>query len=162
TITKIVHNAETLVSNMSEIIWAMNSGFDTLESLIAYSRRYASQYLNTHDIMLDFRIEGDIRNIPMTGEQRRNVFLIIKEALHNTVKHAQAEKVKIEFNNTKELRITIHDNGTGFPDTGNILGNGLNNMKSRIEKLSGKITYKNDNGAKIQLTIPNLNKETKI
>lgn len=151
---KIVSHTQNLVSNMSEIIWAMNAGFDTYESLVAYTRRFASQYLEEHEIALDFKSPKEIEDFTLTGEKRRNIFLIVKEALHNTVKYAQATKVKIEFIPNGAIDIKIQDNGIGFPSEDSVLGNGLKNMKIRAGNLNGEVDYKNDNGAIVHIRIP--------
>jgi len=150
---KIVNNAQTLVSNMSEIIWAMNAGFDTLDNLVAYSRRFAFEFLEDHDIKLEFNVDDKIEGISLTGEQRRNIFLVIKEALNNTVKHAQASYVKIKFEVSDNLAIHISDDGIGLKKE-NSLGNGLNNIKKRIVLLNGKTTFQSKNGTHINITIP--------
>ncbi len=50
----------------------------------------------------------------VSGEFRRNIFLSIKEILHNIVKHAQANHVSIKIKIDGGLYITIHDDGIGF------------------------------------------------
>jgi signal transduction histidine kinase len=148
---------------MSEIIWAMNAGFDTLESLIAYSRRFASEYLADHEIKLDFDVEGDIHMVTITGEKRRNIFLVIKEALHNAVKYAQAKQVKLHFENKESLHILIKDDGVGMEKEKDFeLGNGIKNMKSRVKNLNGDIEFINDNGLAIKIVIPIHEKEASI
>src|SRR5690606_22154964 len=71
-IKSIAEQSNTLVTNMSEIIWALNSRFDTTENLIGYLRRYIVEYLEEHRIPYDLNIENDITDIPVTGEKRRN------------------------------------------------------------------------------------------
>ncbi|HHH52692.1 MAG TPA: hypothetical protein ENK91_03470, partial [Bacteroidetes bacterium] len=153
-IHKIVDHAQNLVTNMSEIIWAMNAGFDTLDSLIAYSRRYANEYLTEHNIKLKFETKGKTSDIQLSGEKRRNIFLIIKEALHNIVKHAEASETKILFDINNHLNIMIEDNGNGFENTNSQLGNGIKNMRIRSDKLNGNIAFENNEGLKIEMTIP--------
>jgi len=152
-IQKIVNHTQNLVTNMSEIIWAMNSGFDTLDSLIAYTRRYANEYLLEHELKLYFKINGNTKGIKLSGEKRRHLFLIIKESLHNVVKHADASNVEINFEVNDNLNIIIKDNGKGINNE-NLLGNGLKNMKNRIEKINSKIEFINNNGTSIKLSIP--------
>ena len=52
----------------------------------------------------------------VSGEFRRNVYLTVKEALHNIVKHSGASKVDIRVEAGKQLFISIHDNGKGFDE----------------------------------------------
>ena len=140
-ITRILDQSQTLVSNMSEIIWAMNAGFDTLENLVIYSRRYAREFLDTHGIDLKFEVQGMSESIGLSGEKRRNIFLVIKEALHNAVKHSNATIITISFYVTVDnLQLKVTDNGIGLNQEANENGNGLQNMKSRIESLGGDCT----------------------
>ncbi len=154
-LNKIVQNSQSLVSNMSEIIWAMNAGFDTLRNLIAYSRRFAFEYLEPYDVKLSFNVEGDISDIELTGEKRRNLFLIIKEALHNTVKYSKSKKASISFRVEENfLHIHIVDEGIGFSEQTNKFGNGLKNMRQRVEQMNGEITIKGDDGVTIEIMQP--------
>lgn len=153
-IKKVVSHAQTLVGNMSEIIWAMDAGHDTVENLIAYCRRYAKTYLDEHDISLVFSSEISLADQSISGEKRRNVFLIIKEALHNIVKHAGADRVDLRIQaSDSELSVSIKDNGVGMgAKSGN--GNGLNNMRQRAEKLSAEFVMRDESGVSIQLVFP--------
>ncbi len=152
-VARIVNLSEGLVNNMSEIIWAMDSGLDSLSSLISYVRRYTHEYLEDYDIEPSFKVIGKPTiGIPLSGHQRRNIFLVVKEAIHNTVKHAQASALLIQFNAGEDLIITIKDNGIGFP-IDHFKGNGLSNMKKRVEALGGNITFSDNKGLDIQINV---------
>jgi len=140
---KIVNQSNELVSNMSEIIWAMNSKFDTLESSVAYMRRYATTFLTDHQIVFEINVDGDMRDTPLSSTERRNLLLVMKEALNNIAKHAQATLVIVDMQyENSELHISIEDNGIGL-DSDNLVGNGLDNMRDRINALGGSIEYRN-------------------
>lgn len=159
-IQKIVTNAQTLVGNMSEIIWAMNAGFDTVDNLVAYCRRYAREYLDDHEIKLSFSAEGDMDSHSISGEERRNIFLVVKEALHNTVKHAEASEVTMSFNvDDNSLQLDIKDNGKGLDSETSQFGNGLDNMKNRIDAIDGELNYIANEGLRITISVP-LEKES--
>jgi len=154
TLEKIVGQSQKLVTNMSEIIWAMNSGFDTLENLIAYSRRYGREQLDIYQIDFKFEIEGNTQGIELSGEKRRGLYLIIKEAIHNSIKHSQATEFFIKFIIDKNLEIVLLDNGIGFSEA-RLNGNGLKNMKDRMESLNGKFDIQSsENGTEIKLSLP--------
>ncbi|HMS69449.1 MAG TPA: histidine kinase [Saprospiraceae bacterium] len=153
-VQKIMDHAQLLVSNMSEIIWAMNAGFDTLDNLIAYSRRYAKEFLTDHGIELQFKVFGTSEGISMSGENRRNVFLVIKEALHNTVKHAEARHFTMEYNIDSTIHLLLQDDGNGLSDQININGNGLENIRKRVIDLGGTITFDGSKGMTIQMELP--------
>ena len=153
---KIMDHAQELVFNMSEIIWAMNSGFDTMESLIAYSRRYVTSFLEDQNIKVKVSILGDIENIPLSGETRRNIFLIIKEATHNAVKHSRSNNFSLVFEITDALKVELTDYGIGMKELQHHAGNGFINMQKRALKLGGNIQFVTNDavGLKIILTIP--------
>ena len=129
-ITKISAYANDLVRNMSEIIWAMNSRFDNAESLAAYIRRYASEYLETYQIPFVFKDNTSQPSISLSGEKRRVLFLIIKELLHNAIKHANCKAIRIEIYSQPQTKIVFTEVGAkGFdPLQIKTQGNGLFNM----------------------------------
>lgn len=154
-VARILDQSEILVSSMSEIIWAMNAGFDSLSSLIAYSQRFALEYLEGYAVEVNFSVFGETESYVITGEKRRNIFLVIKEAIHNVLKHSSADSLDIAFSALPHvLEISIRDNGKHvvLPTTG--LGNGLKNMRHRIESMQGNISFNTDNGLTISLQIP--------
>ena len=137
---KISGAAKELLLKMSEIVWALNHHNDTLSSLAGYIRRYAVSFFEDSDIACHFDIP-ELPEIPLSGELRRNVFLVVKETLHNALKHARADKVNIQFAmENGSLEINIRDNGRGFdPATLPDAGNGLANMQRRMQHLGGSI-----------------------
>jgi len=151
---KIKSIATDLVENMSEIIWALKEENDTLENLLTYIKKYAAEYLDENSIEVKFSIPSDIPNIIIKGDIRRNIFLTLKEILHNVVKHAQATHVEVEIKLDSNISLLIHDNGIGFDAEKIKSGNGLKNMKKRMEKLNGTFNCLNNSGTQINLQIP--------
>lgn len=137
---KISAAAKELLLKMGEIVWALNYHNDTLPSLAAYIRRYAGGFFEDSGIRCFFDIP-ELPAIHLSGEQRRNVFLVVKETLHNTLKHAEAGKVDIRFvQDQNNLEIRIQDNGKGFDATAlEKAGNGLLNMERRMQSMGGSI-----------------------
>jgi signal transduction histidine kinase len=143
---KISSNANELLGKMNTIIWTMKSSNDTVESLVAYIRAHAIEYFDSTPIDCSVRMPAVIPQVDISGEKRRNIFLSIKEALNNAMKHSQASEIMIEII-TKEnlLLIRITDNGVGI-DTEQLrrFGNGLNNMRRRMESIGGNFTINCD------------------
>ena len=91
----------------------------------------------------------------VSGEFRRNIYLTIKEALHNIVKHARADNVTITINIDKILRIGIQDDGVGFDRLNNRpFSNGLNNMQKRMKDIMGSLDIVRKKGTLIILSVP--------
>jgi signal transduction histidine kinase len=148
---KISAYSDEMAEKMNEIVWALNQRYDSLEDLISFSRAYAADYLQNHNIYLHFRADN-IPNKELKGEVRRNIFMVIKESLHNIVKHASATEVWIEFFYRNNLLITIRDDGKGFEEE-NIrpFANGLENMKKRMRDIGGNFNVIHEKGTVIQV-----------
>jgi len=143
-IQRIADHSNTLVQNMSEIIWAMNSRYDDAENLVGYLRRYASEYLDEHQIPLEFDIdERQWDEINVGGEVRRNLFLVFKEILHNTVKYSGATQVIVKVETTDQIILKVTEvGGKGFdPATSEREGNGLYNCRKRMDFINGRISF---------------------
>ena len=143
-----------LVENMSEIIWAMNEKNNTLEDLLFYLRSYSVDYCDENGLVCEFIIPENIPQKIIGGQIRRNVFLILKESLHNIVKHAYAEKVIINLRVDELLSFTIADNGRGFDQALHQNGNGLLNMQQRAKLLNGKLWVTSTGGTVVHLEVP--------
>ncbi len=156
-IERISEAAGELVDKMSEIIWAMNSSNDSLENLIAYMRSFAADFLEHAHITHQFFIPESIPNIKLSGGTRRNIYLAVKESLHNVMKHAQATEVEVEIEVQMEQRMTIRirDNGKGFDqDKVRLFGNGLKNIQKRMQAVGGHADITSLNGTIVFLDIP--------
>jgi len=142
-VNKIANYSSGLVRNMSEIIWAMNSRFDNLEGLIGYVRRFVAEYLDDRNIENRFVCPEVPKGITLTVEKRRNVFLVIKETIHNAVKYSGADAIRVTVSLDGSLVFLIEElGGKGFdPEEFAGKGNGLYNMKKRMDLVSGSIRY---------------------
>ena len=145
---------------MDEIVWAVNPQYDTLDSLVAYLGRYAERYLSTAAIRCRLDVPVDPPSWVLNAEVRHNVFLTFKEALHNVVKHAHATEVRISVElSPKGFTVLITDNGRGFlwnpaaptqrtetEEACTPSGNGLFNMRKRMEEIGCTCTWESAPG----------------
>lgn len=141
-IADISASARTLVESMSEIVWALNPQNDTLENLLAYLREQTLPYFEPFDIDYAIDFPEDVPSVPLSNEQRRNLFLVAKEALNNALKHSGASKIKLSMNYKHEtIHFHICDNGKGFDESKiKIASNGLKNMKKRMNDIGGSFS----------------------
>jgi len=154
-IEKIERSASNLSENLREIIWTMNTKFDKLDDFIIYVRTYAVEYFEDSPIKFQFNRPQIIPEITLNGELRRNLFLCIKEAMNNILKHSQATEASLTFVITgNSLVIEIRDNGIGInlAQTGK-LGNGLNTMKDRLKKFGSDLEIEVNGGTKLVFKI---------
>ena len=154
-IERISNSANDLINKMNTIIWTMKSENDSLESLVAYIRSYACEFLENTNIDCVVLIPDRIPNVILSGEKRRNIFLCVKESLNNVVKHSRASKVVINFEFDEQIRIVISDNGQGI-DKQKLreFGNGLTNMRKRMQGIDGEFHIENKNGTTSVLSVP--------
>ncbi|MBC7382352.1 MAG: hypothetical protein H7296_05065 [Bacteroidia bacterium] len=138
-VDKIADTAGELVDNMSNLVWTMNPGNDTLQNLLAYLRQYIFHFFENTTLTPAINFDETDNDISITPEIRKNVFLIIKETCNNSLKYAQATNISITFNScANQCVFTIKDNGKGF-DINNTrrFGNGLTNMRKRMQDIGG-------------------------
>jgi signal transduction histidine kinase len=153
---KIADNSRHLLEGIGEIIWALNSNNDYLESMVAYIRRYAAEYFENSTVILKINTPVNLPRTQISAEHRRNIFYAVKEALHNIIKHAQATEAEMKIKLDKEvLSIIIKDNGRGMPKGElNRFGNGMINMQSRMTSIKGEFSIQNHKGTKVTLKLP--------
>ena len=152
-IDKISSSANELLNKMNAIIWSMSSSNDSLSNLIAYIRSYALEYFEDTGVNCRISIPENLPNIEVIGEIRRNVFMVVKEALNNILKHAKATEVSITLTRVEDgLTLYIQDNGRGINmDNIRQFGNGLKNMKKRMQDVGVEFLIENKNGTLITL-----------
>jgi signal transduction histidine kinase len=154
-IDRISHSADEVLNKMNAIIWSMNSGNDTLDNLVSYVRSYSLEYFDNTAVDCKVSTPPDIPDIQISGDKRRNMFLCVKESLNNILKHAKATQVTIRIAIDTELLIAIHDNGVGI-NLENIrqFGNGLKNIKRRMESIGGHYSIRREEGTVTELRLP--------
>jgi hypothetical protein len=155
---KIAETGKKVLGNIGEIIWTMNPQKDNLDSLASYIRRFVTDYFETNDIDLQIEFPNEIPANAISDEYRRNVFLVIKEAISNISKYSKATRVKLTLNVSEKLAaFEISDNGAGFSvQEKENHGNGLQNMHQRMKDIGGTflITSVINQGTSVRLTFP--------
>jgi ligand-binding sensor domain-containing protein/signal transduction histidine kinase len=160
---KVASVARGLVDGIGELVWATNPRNNNLDSLAAYLRAYASEVTDAVGLSCHFDFPGQIPPVPVSGEARRHVFLALKEALNNVVKHARARHVNLALKVSEQsIAISLHDDGCGFepsnmasagPGTG---GNGLRHLRERMAALGAACVVESapGQGTRVVLTFP--------
>lgn len=148
-IEELLKTSEEMNLSMREMLWSLNSGNDTLGSFIDYSRIYAQNFLKKTSIQLTVENENVVSETVISTEQRRNLFLCLKEALNNAYKHSRSSMIKLSFiQKGQEFIMKVSDNGIGIGPE-NPEGNGLRNMKSRMQEQNGNCEFTTENGTHV-------------
>jgi signal transduction histidine kinase len=148
--------AREIIQSLDETVWAVNPRNDTLPHLIDYLGQFAIEFMKVANVLcrLDFPDHPPARVI--STEVRHNLYMAVKEALNNAVRHAQATEVWLRVAVAEEsLRLVVEDNGSGFEQVvGHSSANGLRNMRQRMEDIGGHFEIESavKKGTKVTLT----------
>ncbi|MCG2615902.1 histidine kinase [Terrimonas sp. NA20] len=146
-LNRISEEVTTSGQALDDIVWSINSNNDTMEQMVARMRRYVAEVFETNIDHFSLEFDDRFAHRKLNMEQRRDFFLLFKELINNTYKHARASKVDIRIWIEKNrLNMYISDNGCGFDKTIETSRNGLKNMQARTEKWSGSFTINTQPG----------------
>jgi signal transduction histidine kinase len=160
---QISQSAQNALESISDLIWAVKPNPDYLNDLADRIRSQTSTLLDASPILYRFDIERNLPIRQLNLEEKRNIYLIFKEALNNALKYSNCKQVKIGLAvKDDQLLLTIRDDGRGFATDQIPLGsgNGLNNMRVRAEKIKAacKIISSPGTGTSVLVSLP-LNKQ---
>lgn len=156
-LTKISDFTRSTIIELRDTIWAMNTNeftFDDLRSRIFNFIEKAKSA--TEDIHFKFHVDDSLNEEKFSSIIGINLYRTMQEAVNNAVKYSEATEISVNVTSQREqIKIEIKDNGKGFDSDTIEYGNGLYNMKKRIEEVGGTIEIKSklNNGTTIQILV---------
>jgi signal transduction histidine kinase len=139
-----------MTAAIDEIVWAVNPRHDSLESLISYLCGVVQEFARRVGLQCNIDAPYDLERLEVTAEFRHELYLVVREALHNVTKHAAATEVRFSVASEPDgFVFRLEDNGCGFPKettaptTAVPTGVGLESMRQRITKLGGTLSCTN-------------------
>lgn len=154
---RLCDQSRGLLRGMNETVWLINSQRDTIRDFASYVAKYAESFFQNSPVRCRFAIEDDLPPLPCDLGIRRNLFLAVKEALNNILRHSGATAAEVEIHRLKnELVVTIRDNGRGFDPSKERDGNGLRNMTKRAREAGGqfKVESRPGEGCAMEFRVP--------
>lgn len=147
--SQVTEKSREMVASLDEIVWAVNPANDSLPILANYLCHFAEEFFRPTPIRCRLDVDDALPSAPLTAEVRHNLYLAVRESLNNIAKHSQATEVwlRIRFQPPGELHVTLEDNGRGFAPDSVPAGNGLANMRRRLENIQGRFDYEAKPGA---------------
>ncbi|MEP6712218.1 MAG: sensor histidine kinase [Ferruginibacter sp.] len=149
-------NAKETMDKMGDIVWMIKPGEKEAGSLKQRMERFAYEICSSKNIEVNMQLE-DLEKTKLSMEQRKNIYLIFKEALNNAVKYSGTEKIEITSTlQNNQLTLQVKDFGKGFDSSIVKKGNGLDNMQHRAKELNGELMTEAviNTGTTIQLIVP--------
>lgn len=137
---ELIAQIRALERDLDTLVWAINPRNDTLDHLVGFICRVAGDFLSRSSLRCRFDIPEDLPARPLSPELRHHLFLVVREALNNVIKHASATLVKLSVAVEDDtLRLRIENDGPGFSvaSAAATPRNGLRNMRARIEEMGG-------------------------
>ncbi len=164
TIEKIGSTSSEMISEMNDIVWAINPRNDSMNTILQRMDSYARPLLTTQGIAFHFTQDPDVKNMNLEMTRRKNFYLIFKESVNNALKYSKSTHLWVHIGmHAHQVVLTVKDNGKGF-DTQQIhlhtsrslSGNGLRNLEMRAAEMKGIWTIESepDKGTTVRLQFP--------
>ncbi len=152
---EIMQNAaNTMINKLSDIVWLVNPAYDSLILLAQKLEEYSSEMAGASSIKIKTSISPSLKNIKLKMNQRRNIYLLCKEAINNAIKYSEATLLEINMSlHEGVLNIAVIDNGKGFNQQEIVKGNGLRNIQKRADEMGAKASFVSspEEGTKINI-----------
>jgi ligand-binding sensor domain-containing protein/signal transduction histidine kinase len=146
-----------VTTSLDEVVWAVEPTNDTLDNLATYLCQYAEEYLGGTAVRCRLNVPALLPAVVLSSAVRHDVFMVVKEALNNVAKHAQATTAWLSLSFERgRLTLSVEDDGRGFDAATVERGNGLENMSERLRRLGGEIRFENrpEGGSRVAFSIP--------
>lgn len=131
-LSKASEDIQRISESLSDIVWNINPRYDDLQNLFIKMKRYAADMLDGKNINGQFNFPANEVNLKLSMTQRRDLYLIFKEAINNLVKYSEAQNAAINVVATnQQIELLVKDDGKGFEREKVNAGNGLQNMQQR-------------------------------
>ena len=147
--------AREAIKSLDAAVWAVNPANNTLPELVAYIGQFAMEFLQQANIRCALDLPDHPPEHSVTAELRHSLFLIVKEALNNVVRHAQATEVRLRIAVTLDsFDLLIADNGRGMEQkTDDPAADGLRNMRQRAKELNAEFRIKSAPGSGTEISL---------
>lgn len=152
---KIKQASQQMQDNMYDIVWSLHQRNDNVESIVQRLKIFAAENAETRNINFTVSLPDNANEIKLNSIQRKEIFFILKEALNNALKYAQASNISLVVNANKEgLKFSIIDDGIGFDKTKQYTSNGMYAMNERAKTIKAELHIISDKGVRVEVIIP--------
>lgn len=151
---KINTQTRDMMESMSDIVWSLNSRNDSFSELLNRLESFAVGLLEPKGCAVTFRYPENPDSLHLDMNQRRNLYLLVKEAINNAGKYARSHNLWVEFSKQPTgIRVEIRDNGQGFDLEQVNRGNGLHTMRKRAGELQARLDMESKPGLGTRIVV---------
>ncbi|MGZ8516862.1 MAG: sensor histidine kinase [Chitinophagaceae bacterium] len=152
TLEKISTTSSEMISEMNDIVWAINPRNDNMATILQRMESFARPLLASQEIRFHFSYEMSVQHQHLEMTKRKNFYLTFKEAVNNALKYSGCKNIWVEISlHHHHLLLSVKDDGKGFDTTkakaaNTLSGNGVRNMKMRAKEMKGSCTVESEPG----------------
>ncbi|MDI9341142.1 MAG: tetratricopeptide repeat protein [Sediminibacterium sp.] len=145
-VTRMEQTSLETIDAMNDIVWSIHAKEDDFTMVLDKMRQFGERICESGGIQFEFLTDKGIEGLYLGMMQRKNIYLIFKEAINNAVKYSKGSHIRVSVSKERrQLCLRVSDNGTGFDPEANIKrGNGLGNMRRRAEEIKGHLNIMSD------------------
>jgi signal transduction histidine kinase len=134
----VLELSEAALIEMRALIFELRPESLETEGLVIALNKQAAAMQARQSIVVQTYL-GEEPDLPL--EVKQDLYRIVQEALHNTVKHAHASQVELHMDQVSGMvTVEVCDNGKGFDTTTSFPGHlGLHSMRERVKSLGGEL-----------------------
>lgn len=141
-------------TSLRDMIWVLDDSLDTVGELVTRLQQFALPVMAASNMESVIKAGNEVRNINLTKEEKRNLFLICKEAINNSIKYSGGTHIDVTIIPAgKRIKIVVSDQGKGFNVDEVQKGYGLKNMQYRAEQIKYAVTVSSFPGKGTQVEI---------
>jgi len=160
-----IEDASTeMISEMADIVWAINPKNDHLYYIVDRIKSYALPLCRAIDVNFSIVADDKILNLALDMKARKNLYLLLKESLNNAIKYSACKNIKLSIQvQNKSIHLQLSDDGIGFSPQDadknavhSLSGNGLKNLRDRADEFYAKLEIISElgKGTTISLVFP--------
>ncbi len=146
-LSKIREQTTALSDGIKDLIWSMDPKKDSLKETFMRLQEFGDQLYEFTDIAFKTFNHASFEDFDLNPEARKNILLIFKEAMNNSIKYSAASTAVLELMDDDEYyQIQFMDDGIGFSMNGIIPGYGIKSMKERASKIGYQLQIRSTEG----------------
>ncbi|MEM7220769.1 MAG: ATP-binding protein [Pseudomonadota bacterium] len=147
---------EESLSDLRGVMDTLDTASGHVVEIVGDLRPKIASLLTEHELEHDWRVDIGARSrLDATG--RRTLYFALLEAMHNTLRHAQARRLRFGLSEEdEELIVEVADDGVGIPDVDAVLerGRGLHGLRQRLAAIGGGLEVRSVGGTQLRFQIP--------
>jgi signal transduction histidine kinase/ligand-binding sensor domain-containing protein len=151
---KVIDITREAIIGLRDMIWVLDDGMGNIDHLVSRLNIFASPLCEAQGINYVLNIDYEARTHKLNQEEKKNLYMIMKEAINNAVKYSEGKQIEVNISVKKgKPVIQVKDNGKGFVAGVVKEGNGMKNLRQRAQQIKYQLEVQagEGNGTTVQV-----------